>query len=256
MIFGMSSEIKEMAKIGGNMAENSESKIPTCVGIIMDGNRRWAKQKGMPVVLGHREGANTLKKIVRVAKDAHVQHIIFFTFSTENWKRSEEEVSYLMNLIADFLSKELEYFNTEGGVLHVVGDTSRFSEKLQRTLKEAEEKTKNNSGLHVYFALNYGGRPEILSAVRKIVAEQTENPASVPAEITEEYFAQHLQTGDMPDPDIIIRTSGEMRLSGFLPWQAVYSELFFTKTLWPDFSKEEFLNILAEYAERERRMGK
>lgn len=228
-----------------------ENKIPNCVGIIMDGNRRWAKAQGMLALKGHHAGGETLKKVVQFARDAGVKHIIFFTFSTENWNRSEEEVSYLISLIGVFLEKELEYFNKEGGVLHCVGDMSRFSEDLQKKLKSAEEKTTRNSGPHVYFALNYGGRAEILSAVKKIVEK---NPKA--EEVTEEYFGKHLQTDDMPDPDIIIRTSGEMRLSGFLPWQGVYSELFFTKTLWPDFSKEEFMKILEEYSNRERRIGK
>ena len=228
-----------------------ENKIPNCVGIIMDGNRRWAKGQGKIVLEGHRAGGETLKNTVRWARDAGVGHIIFFTFSTENWKRTAEEVSYLLGLISEFLEKEFEGFHKEGGILHFVGDLSRFSPALQKVFKETEEKTKNNTGIHVYFALNYGGREEILSAVKKIVEENPEQE-----NIIEEYFAKYLQTYPMPDPDIIIRTSGEMRLSGFLPWQSVYSELFFTKTLWPDFSKEEFGKILEEYNERERRMGK
>ena len=226
-------------------------KIPRCVGIIMDGNRRWAKNKGLSPLVGHREGGEALKRIVRCAKDAGVGHIIFYTFSTENWKRSEEEVSYLINLIGEFLKKEIEYFNKEGGVLHYAGDLSKFSLDLQKTLLGAEERTSKNLGPHVYFALNYGGRQEILSAVKRIVKE---NPNI--DDIDEEYFAKQLQTNPMPDPDIIIRTSGEKRLSGFLPWQGVYSELFFTDTLWPDFSGEEFQKILGEYGERDRRIGK
>ena len=226
-------------------------KTPNCVGIIMDGNRRWAKAKGQSALQGHSSGGETLKQTAKWAKDLGIKHLIFYTFSTENWNRSEEEVSYLISLIEVFLKKELDKFNSEQGILHFVGDLSRFSSELQKTLKDAEEKTKNNTGVHVYFALNYGGRQEILSAVKKIVKE---NPKA--EEITKEYFAKHLQTYPMPDPDIIIRTSGEMRLSGFLPWQGVYSELFFTKTLWPDFSKEEFVAILEEYGNRERRIGK
>ncbi len=222
-----------------------------CVGIIMDGNRRWARERNLPVFEGHRAGGETLKKTVTWAKDAGIEHIIFYTFSTENWNRSEKEVSYLLNLIGEFIEKELENFNKEDGVLHFVGDLSRFSEKLQKLFKESEEKTAHNRGTHVYFALNYGGRQEILSAIRAIVFEKPRSE-----DITEAYFAKHLQTGNMPDPDIIIRTSGELRLSGFLPWQSVYSELFFTKTFWPDFTKEEFNAILAEYAQRERRRGK
>lgn len=224
---------------------------PGCIGIIMDGNRRWAKGRGLSSLEGHRAGSETLKNVVSWAKDAGVQHIIFYTFSTENWNRTEEEVSYLLNLIGDFIEKELEHFNAEGGVLHYVGDLSRFSPELQKILKESAEKTAQNSGPHVYFALNYGGRQEILAATRSIVSAGLR-----PEEVTEEVFAKQLQTGDMPDPDIIIRTSGEERLSGFLPWQSVYSELFFTNTFWPDFSKEEFHAILAEFAARERRHGK
>ncbi len=226
-------------------------KIPKSVGLIMDGNRRWAKNKGLPAFEGHRAGGETLKHAVEWARDLGIEHIIFFTFSTENWKRTEEEVGYLLNLIGEFVEKELEHFNKEGGVLHFVGDLSRFSSGLQKILSDAREKTKNNPGPHVYFALNYGGRQEILSAVKKIVEEQPQS-----GDITEEYFAKHLQTDNMPDPDLIIRTSGEMRLSGFLPWQAVYSELFFTDTLWPDFSKDELTKIVNEYGERDRRMGR
>jgi undecaprenyl diphosphate synthase len=230
---------------------STEIKIPNCVGIIMDGNRRWAKNKGMPALKGHHAGGETLKKVVGFAKEIGIKHIIFYTFSTENWKRSPEEVSYLIGLIVEFLKSELDYFDKEGGVLHYAGDLSRFSSDLRKILEEAKEKTSKNNGPHVYFALNYGGRQEILSAVKKIVSE---NPKL--EDITEEYFSRHLDTFPMPDPDIIIRTSGEMRLSGFLPWQGVYSELFFTKTLWPDFSKEEFLQIVEEYSNRDRRMGK
>ncbi len=226
-------------------------KIPKCVGMIMDGNRRWAKANGKRSLEGHRAGGDKLKEVVRWAKDAGVEHLILYAFSTENWNRTEEEVSYLLRLIGELIKNELDRFSKEGGVLHYVGDLSRFPEDLQETLKESTEKTAGNAGPHIHFALNYGGRQEIISAVQKIVSE-----APRIEDITAEYFAQHLQTGAMPDPDIIIRTSGEMRLSGFLPWQGVYSELFFTKTLWPDFSREEFLAILAEYDARDRRMGK
>jgi undecaprenyl diphosphate synthase len=230
---------------------NNERKTPNSVGIIMDGNRRWAKNKGLPGLEGHHAGGDNLKKIVGYVREAGIKHVIFYTFSTENWNRGEEEVSYLINLIAKFLENELEYFNKEGGVLHFAGDLSKFSPVLQEKMNEAKEKTKNNSGPHIYFALNYGGRAEILSAVKQILKE---NPN--PEDITEEYFGKHLQTYPMPDPEIIIRTSGELRLSGFLPWQGVYSELFFTDTLWPDFSKEEFFSILSAYEKRDRRIGK
>jgi undecaprenyl diphosphate synthase len=226
-------------------------KVPLCVGIIMDGNRRWAKAKGMLTLEGHREGSRRLKDVVTWMKEAGVKHSIFYTFSTENWNRSPEEVSYLFNLIREFAEREVAHFHSEDFRLHFVGDLSRFPKDLQEALRKAEEKTAKNEGHHIYLALNYGGRQEILSAVRALLAEGAD-----PKDITEEYFAKHLQTGDMPDPDLIIRTSGEMRLSGFLPWQAVYSELFFTETLWPDFTKEEFEKILEEFSARERRHGK
>ncbi|MES3004966.1 MAG: polyprenyl diphosphate synthase [Patescibacteria group bacterium] len=230
---------------------NSETKIPDCIGIIMDGNRRWAKARGEQTLAGHYAGSQKLKEVAGWIKEVGVKHLILFTFSTENWNRTKEEVEYLINLLGEFLGTELEHFMQEGGVLHCVGDMTRFPVELQDRLKNAIEKTKNNLGPHIYFALNYGGRSEILSAVKEIISE---NPN--PGEVTEEYFAKHLQTGSMPDPDIIIRTSGEMRLSGFLPWQGVYSELFFTPTLWPDFSKEELLGIIENFSNRERRIGK
>ena len=225
--------------------------IPNCVAVIMDGNRRWAKARGLLSLKGHSAGGNKLKEVVSFAKDAGVKHIIFYAFSTENWSRSKEEVSYLLDLMAEFLQKEFEHFNKENGVLHCVGDLSRFPADLQNILREAEQKTSKNTGLHVYFALNYGGRAEILSVVKKIVGSKVKEK-----DITEEYFNKNLQTYPMPDPDIIIRTSGEQRLSGFLPWQGVYSELFFIKTFWPDFSKKEFMKIIEEYNKRNRRYGK
>ena len=229
---------------------NEESSMPRCIGLIMDGNRRWAKGRGLLLFEGHRAGGRKLKEVVGWSKECGIEHVIFFAFSTENWNRKLEEVTYLLGLIEEFLNSELDNFHARGGVLHCVGDTRRFPENLQKVFKNAEEKTSGNAGPHIYFALNYGGREEILTAVRNIVKE---NPK--PEEITEEYFSKHLQTHPMPDPDMIIRTCGEKRLSGFLPWQSVYSELFFTETLWPDFSKDEFLGMMRQYTERQRRFG-
>jgi undecaprenyl diphosphate synthase len=225
-------------------------KIPNCIGIIMDGNRRYAKNKNLPAVSGHKAGGETLKEVIKWAKDAGINHVIFYTFSTENWGRPTEEVDYLMKLISSFIKTELEHL-TKDGVVHFVGDLKKFNSSLQKDFIEISERTKNNKGINIYFALNYGGRQEILNAVKNIMKEKPEEK-----DITEQYFKKYLQTSDMPDPDIVIRTSGEMRLSGFLPWQTVYSELFFTKTLWPEFSREEFFSILSEYDKRERRVGK
>lgn len=216
----------------------------------MDGNRRYAKERGLPTLEGHRKGYEKLKEALRWGKDAGVENIIVYAFSTENWKRSADEVSYLLDLFRFILNQELEHFHKEGGIIKCLGNLDKFPEDIQKLTRSAEEKTKGNPGPRLYIALSYGGRDEILSAVKKIVSE---NPK--PEDITEEYFAKHLQTYPMPDPDIIVRTSGEKRLSGFLPWQGVYSELFFIDTYWPAFSKEEFDGILKEYENRHRRFG-
>ncbi len=225
-------------------------KIPTTIGVIMDGNRRWAKERGLPLLEGHRKGYEKLKEMLYWVKEAGIKHVIAFTFSSENWKRPEEEVGYLMSLLRFVLEKEIEFFHKENAVLRFAGNMSAFPENLQELIRNAEEKTRSNSGPHLYLALSYGGREEILNAVRSIVKEQPQ-----PEAVTESYFEKHLLTYPMPDPDIIIRTSGEQRLSGFLPWQTAYSELFFTDTYWPAFTKAEFDGILAEYDARERRFG-
>lgn len=225
--------------------------IPQSVGIIMDGNRRWARAKGLPLLEGHRAGMKTLEKAVKFAKDIGVKNIIFYTFSTENWNRAKEEVDYLMNLFRIYFGKNADNLNKDGAVIKIAGSLKRFAKDIQENITKAVNKTKNNKGINVYFALNYGGKDEILSAVREIVKK---NPKK--EEITEEYFAKHLQTHPMPDPEIIIRTSGEKRLSNFLPWQSVYSELFFIEKNWPDFDEKEFKKVIEEYNQRERRMGK
>lgn len=227
------------------------TKIPTTVGIIMDGNRRWATERNLPKLEGHREGLAKVKEVLGWAKEAGIQNIIVYALSTENLKRTEEEVSYYFTLIRRAVKEFMEDFKKNGGVLKCVGDLALLPEDIQKLITKAQVETIDNDGLHFYLALAYGGRNEIVNAVKKIVAE---NPTE--AQITEEYIAKHLMTHPMPDPDIIIRTSGEKRLSGFLPWQGVYSELFFTKTYWPAFSKEEFLGMLTEYGNRERRMGR
>lgn len=223
---------------------------PQCIGMIMDGNRRWAKAQGLSALKGHEAGFSKLKDVVRWAKVRGVKHLMVYAFSTENWNRSEEEVSYLMDLMRRVFkpgAEELEEIKQEGGRLRFVGQRERFSKDLQEALAYAEKDTQEG-GLTLWVGLSYGGRAEILHA-----AAELQKSGEL---VTEESFAAKLWTAGMPDPDIIIRTSGEERLSGFLPWQGVYSELFFTKTYWPDFSEAEFDTILAEYAVRERRHGK
>ena len=228
---------------------SEKSKIPNCVGIILDGNRRWAKSKGLPKLEGHRVGLlTTLKNTVKFVRDLGIKHLAVFMFSTENWNREPVEVSYLMNLFRESIKKEIDELGKEGVRVRFVGQRQRFSPDLQKSMNDAERDTANNSAITLWACMSYGGRAEIIEAAKSI--------CSSGQEITEKTFSEHLWSSGMPDPDIIIRTSGEQRLSGFLTWQGVYSELFFTKTFWPDFSKEEFLKILDEYNERERRNGK
>lgn len=228
--------------------EHTEA-VPACIGIIMDGNRRWAKARGLPALKGHEAGVETLKSIVRAAKDVGVKNLIFYTFSTENWKRAAEEVQGLMALFRHAIKKEFPKIAEENVRIRFIGDLLRFDADLQKEMARIEEETKMHDGGTVAFALSYGGRAEILAAVN-LAIEKGER------DVSEEAFSKLLWTHDMPDPDIIIRTGGEHRLSGFLTWQSVYSELFFVDTYWPDFSKDEFYAILKQYASRERRLGK
>lgn len=221
---------------------------PVCVGIILDGNRRWAKEKGLPKLEGHRVGFGKLKDTVRCMRARGIQHLAVYLFSTENWNRESTEVAYLMDLFREVMKDELEALGKEGVRVRFVGQRERFSEDIQRLMNEVEKDTAHNSALTLWCCMSYGGRAEIVAAARAAVGAGEE--------ITEESLARHLWTAGMPDPDIIIRTSGEQRLSGFLTWQSVYSELFFIDTKWPDFSEETLDVILAEYAGRERRRGK
>ncbi len=233
------------------MALESETKAPICVGIIMDGNRRWAQAHGLPTLQGHEKGFEKLKEVLGWGQARGIRHLVVYAFSTENWGRAEEEVSYLMNLIRRVFarqSKELEEIKERGGRLRFIGDRGRFAPDIQEVLAHAEEETKRGE-CTLWIGLSYGGRPEIVAAVNKLLEEGRES-------VGEEDINNALWSAGMPDPDLIIRTSGEQRLSGFLPWQSVYSELFFTKTYWPDFSEDELDGILAEYAARERRRGK
>lgn len=217
----------------------------------MDGNRRWARKNNLPAFEGHRRGYDTLKKVGEWAREAGVGCLILYAFSTENWNRAKEEVGYLMNLFRWILKEELQRFKKERIRITVIGKKELLPEDIQKQVALVEEETKHFSDFHLVFAISYGGRSEILYAVRGIIQENKKED-----EITEAMFSKHLWTKDIDDPDIIIRTSGEKRLSNFLPWQSVYSELFFVDTLWPDFSKKEFLAILEEYSKREKRIGK
>lgn len=232
-----------------NELAQNETSAPECVGIILDGNRRWAKKRGLPQLVGHREGLlNTYKAIAKHAQKRGVRHLVVYMFSTENWKRSEEEVSYLMDLFREAGREQLKELLADNIRVRFIGQRERFAPDLQKLMNTIEVDSAEKSGMTAWIALSYGGRAEIVAAAQSLTKK------SLP--VTEESLRSHMWSTEMPDPDIIVRTSGEKRLSGFLLWQSAYSELFFTDTLWPDFSPEEFDAILAEFAKRERRNGK
>lgn len=227
-----------------------KDKVPGHVGIIMDGNGRWAETRGLPRVEGHRRGAERAKEIARTASKAGVKVLTLYAFSLENWQRPRAEISTLMKLIEYYLKNELASLVSEGIVFKTIGETWRLPESIQQILRETEEKTSGSSGMTLVSALSYGGRNEILRAVKKALS----NGASAD-ELTEEGFSELLDTKGIPPVDLIIRTSGERRISNFLIWQSAYSEFYFTDTLWPDFTPEEFHAALKDYRQRERRFG-
>ncbi|MBL7045674.1 MAG: di-trans,poly-cis-decaprenylcistransferase [Parcubacteria group bacterium] len=221
---------------------------PKSIGIIMDGNRRWAKEQGLPTLEGHRRGAKKLKEVIGWNKDAGVPHLTVYALSTENWNRPKEEVAYLLDLLYTFIKNELEEIKREGIRIYFPGDRERFPQNLQDLMNDTEKETEENEEHTLSIAMSYGGRAELVNATNELIKKGKE--------VTEEDIAKELWTSPLPDPDIIIRTGGERRLSGFLTWQSVYSELFFIDTYWPAFTREEFSSILKEYGERERRHGK
>lgn len=223
--------------------------IPNCIGFVMDGNRRWAKDRSLPAVDGHKEGSKIFEKTIRNAAELGVKNLIFYAFSTENWKRSPKEISYLFDLMEKGFRDMKEVHKNKLRV-RFIGNRDKLSSKLTSLMDGIEKDTADYKGGLVAVALSYGGRAEIVNATNEIIASGVKGP------VTEKEFASHLWTKDIPDPDLIIRTGEAMRLSNFLPWQSVYSELYFTSTLWPDFDREEFEYILDEYKDRERRMGK
>ncbi|MFZ2831911.1 MAG: polyprenyl diphosphate synthase [Minisyncoccia bacterium] len=226
----------------------SEQKIQ-CVGIIMDGNRRWARAHNKPAFEGHNEGYKKLEEVTGWAREEKILNVVAFAFSTENWHRAEDEVGYLLKLFRMVIETKTEKM-IEGKVqVRFVGDRARFPEDIQKGMERMELATEKGHEITLHIAVSYGGRAEILSATNVLLSEGKTT-------VTEEDFAKKLWTYPMPDPEIIIRTSGEKRLSGFLPWQSVYSELFFVDAWWPDFLEEDFKRIIYEFTARERRMGK
>lgn len=231
-----------------------EITMPKHIAIIMDGNRRWAKQRNLPIKLGHKQGAETLKKIVRYANKIGIGYITVYAFSTENWKRSEEEVSALMNLLENYLDDFAKEADTENIVIRVLGNMKPLSQALQESIERTVKRTENNTGTIFNIALNYGGRDEITNAVKEIAKDIKEGKLEV-EQISEELVGSYLYTKNEPDPDLLIRTSGELRLSGFLPWQSTYSEFLFLDKLWPDFTEKDLDDAIQVFNKRNRKFG-
>ena len=231
-----------------------QENLPKHIAIIMDGNRRWAREKGMPISFGHKEGAKTLEKVVRYANKIGIKYITVYAFSTENWKRTTEEVSTLMKLFQSYLDDYSKRANSENIRVKIIGSRDGLSERMKDSIEKCMERTKNNTGITFNIALNYGGRDEIVKAIKNIAQQVKEEKISI-EEITEKTVSNSLYTKEQPDPDLLIRTSGEMRLSNFLPWQLVYSEFLFLDKYWPDFSEKDLDEAIEVYQKRNRKFG-
>ena len=231
------------------------NKVPAHIAIILDGNRRWAKKRGMPTLQGHTEGADNLERIARYCSKLGVKYLTVYAFSTENWKRTEDEVKYLMNLMAEYIGSFEVRFKDSNAVIRLVGNIDRLPKKLQDSIIKIEEKTKNNTGLILNLCINYGGREEIVNAT-KAIADKVASGDLKLDDINEDMFPNYLRTGNIPDPDLFIRAGGEKRLSGFLLWQSSYSELYFSDVLWPVFNENELDKAINEFNNRKRNFGK
>lgn len=225
------------------------------IAIIMDGNRRWAKEHHLPSAIGHQKGVEALRATLRACAEFGIRYLTVYAFSTENWKRNPEEVNFLMNLLASTLTKELDELHRENVKIKFIGSIAPLDEKLKKTITNAEETTQNNTGVNLQIAFNYGSRDEITRAVKEIAAEVEKKEIS-PAEITEDFISGKLYTAGMPDPDLIIRTGGEYRISNYLLWQAAYSEIIILDEFWPEFDKKLLARAVSEFERRNRRYGK
>ncbi len=229
-------------------------KVPGHVAVIMDGNGRWAVERGLPRHEGHRQGVETVREVVRCANELGIKIITMFAFSTENWRRPAWEVNYLMSLPEKYFQTELPELIRENVKVNLLGDSSRLPGKVKKAVDEGTEATRNNTGMILNFALNYGGRSEILLAVNRMLQDAREG--KIKGKVNEKDFNRYLYTSELPDPDLLIRTSGEKRISNFLLWQLAYSELWFTEVYWPDFSKVHLMEAVYDYQLRKRRFGK
>ena len=234
--------------------DQTDELFPQHIAIIMDGNRRWAKQRNMPAAFGHKEGAENFRRITRYANKIGLKYLTVYAFSTENWKRSKDEVEALMSIFQTYIDKLIIKVKKENIKMKFLGDMSELSEKLRNSMIYAMEETKDNTGLTVCICINYGGRREITEAVKKI-AQQVKNGEIEPDDITEDMVGNNLYTAGIPDPDLLIRTSNELRTSNFLPWQLTYSEFYFTPKHWPEFSEIDLDEAILEYKKRNRKFG-
>lgn len=230
------------------------ANTPEHIAIIMDGNGRWAQQRGMPRTAGHKEGISAIIQTVRTAAKQNIKVLTLYTFSTENWKRPKSEVNYIMQLPKQFLQVHLPELIANNVQIRAIGDIEHLPSHTREAIQFATERTKNNTGLLLNIAINYGGRHEILNAMKKMMADMNDAKLS-PDELDEQLFSKYLYTAGMTEPDLLIRTGGEKRISNFLLWQLAYTEFWFTDVLWPDFSEEELLRALREYSNRKRRYG-
>ena len=246
---------KQKAKQPNNQQWQPD-RLPLHIAIVMDGNGRWATKRALPRTAGHAAGAETFRRIATYCKDIGIEYLTVYAFSTENWKRSEEEVTAIMGLLEKYLYESIEKMERDKVKMKFLGDTTVLTPKLQTLIKETEELSKKFDGVQINICLNYGSRDEILRAVQNYVDEISLHPTTLkPPPLTEKTFSKYLYTDDIPDPDLIIRPSGEMRLSNFLLWQSAYSEYYFTDTLWPDFDERELDRAIVAYQNRERRYG-
>ncbi|MGD9200925.1 MAG: isoprenyl transferase [Chitinispirillia bacterium] len=229
--------------------------IPKHIGIIMDGNGRWAKKRGLPRVMGHREGTKATHNIVEACGELGVEFLTIYVFSAENWGRPQDEVNFLMELLVEMINKEIEELNKKNVRLHSIGDISKLPPKTYKELQRGIAETSTNSGLNLILALSYGGRNEIVNAAKSIAREAIHDPSLI-ERLDENTFKKYLFTSKFPDPELIIRTGGEKRISNFLLWQVAYAELFITDTLWPDFDKIKLYKAIEDYNQRDRRFGK
>jgi undecaprenyl diphosphate synthase len=237
-----------------NFADASPRSLPRHIAIIMDGNGRWAQARGLPRIAGHRRGAEALRRTLEAAGDLGVPYLTLFGFSSENWKRPHDEVDDLMGLLRHYLRGEIAELHRNGVRLRVIGDRARLSVEIVALIENAESLTRDNQAINLTVALSYGGRAEIVAAARAVAAKAAAGKL-LPQAIDEDVIAAHLFTADLPDPDLLIRTSGEQRISNFLLWQCAYAELVFTKTLWPDFGRADLEQAITEFGGRERRYG-